>query len=140
MTVAPSSTPRISVLLITLNEERLLERVLESVQWADEIVIVDSGSTDRTEEIARRYTNSFHVRKYVGEGEQRLRVLALSSVDWMLYVDGDEVVTAKLAESILAAVRGERGYAGYRMQLHTWLLGTWFGTRGWRKEWKTRLF
>src|SRR5688500_19056648 len=120
MTPAPSSPPRISVLLITLNEERLLERVLESVQWADEIVIVDSGSTDRTEEIARRYTDSFHVREYVGEGEQRLRGLALSTGEWILYVDGDEVVTPTLADSIRTAVRNDRGHAGYRMQLHTW--------------------
>ncbi len=131
---------RLSVLLITLNEERLLGRVLESVRWADEIVIVDSGSTDATEEIARRYTEHFHVREYTGEGEQRRRSLELSSGEWILYVDGDEVVTPELAASIQAAIRDPRGHAGFRMQLHTRFLGQWFGTRGWRREWKTRLF
>ena len=132
--------PRISVLIITLNEERLLERVLESVRWADEVVVVDSGSIDRTEEIARRYTEHFFVREYEGEGEQRRRSLELSSGDWILYVDGDEVVTAQLATSIRAAVADPKGHDGFRVQLHTWLLGRWFGKRGWRKEWKVRLF
>jgi glycosyltransferase involved in cell wall biosynthesis len=133
-------SPRLSVLIITLNEERLLERVLQSVAWADEIVIVDSGSTDRTEEIARRYTDRFFVRPYPGEGEQRRRSLELSSGEWILYVDGDEIVSPELAASIRAAVRDPRGRSGFRVRLHTWFLGRWFGTRGWRKEWKVRLF
>jgi len=132
--------PRISVLIITLNEERLLERVLQSVSWADEIVIVDSGSADGTEEIARRFTDRFFVRPYSGEGEQRRRSLELSSGEWILYVDGDEIVSPELADEIRAAVRDPRGRAGFRVRIHTWLLGRWFGTRGWRKEWKVRLF
>jgi glycosyltransferase involved in cell wall biosynthesis len=132
--------PRLSVLIITLNEERLLERVLQSVAWADEIVIVDSGSIDRTEEIARRFTDRFFVRPYPGEGEQRRRSLELSSGEWILYVDGDEIVSPELAAEIRAAVRDPRGRAGFRVRLHTWLFGRWFGTRGWRKEWKVRLF
>lgn len=132
--------PRLSVLIITLNEERLLDRVLDGVRWADEIVIVDSGSTDATEAIARRYTRHFHVREYVGEGEQRRRSLELSTGEWILYVDGDEVVSPELADSIRQAIADPRGRAGFRMRLHTRFLGRWFGTRGWRKEWKTRLF
>lgn len=132
--------PRLSVLIITLNEERLLGRALESVRWADEIVIVDSGSTDATETIARRYTEHFHVREYVGEGEQRRRSLELSTGEWILYIDGDEVVSPELADSIRRAIAEPRGRAGFRMNLHTRFLGRWFGTRGWRKEWKTRLF
>jgi glycosyltransferase involved in cell wall biosynthesis len=138
--MSPGERPRLSVLLITLNEERLLEHVLDSVRWADEIIIVDSGSTDRTEEIARRYTDRFHYRAYTGEGEQRLHSLALSSGEWILYVDGDEVVTPELAKSIQKAIAAPGAAAGFRMQLHTRFLGQWFGKRGWRKEWKTRLF
>jgi hypothetical protein len=132
--------PRISVLIITLNEERLLERVLESVRWADEIVIVDSGSTDRTEEIARRFTDHFHFRAYIGEGEQRMRSLELSTGEWVFYIDGDEIVTPQLAASIQRAVAAPGSMAGFRVRLHTWLLGRWFGSRGWRREWKVRLF
>lgn len=132
--------PRLSVLIITLNEERLLEQVLQSVSWADEIVIVDSGSTDRTEAIARQFTNHFHVREYVGEGEQRKRSLDLSTGEWILYIDGDEIVTPELARSIRQVISSSAPAAGYRMQLHTWFFGKWFGKRGWRKEWKVRLF
>jgi len=134
------SRPRVSVLIITLNEERLLESVLESVRWADEIVVVDSGSTDRTEEIARGYTENFYVRPYVGEGEQRRRSLELSSGEWILYVDGDEIVSPALAAAIQRAVRQPGGAHGFRIRLHTWFLGRWFGSRGWRREWKVRLF
>jgi cellulose synthase/poly-beta-1,6-N-acetylglucosamine synthase-like glycosyltransferase len=138
--MSSSAGPGLSVLIITLNEERLLERVLESVRWADEIVIVDSGSTDRTEEIARRFTNRFHVRAYVGEGEQRRRSLELSTGEWVLYIDGDEIVSPQLAASIRRAVATPGPIAGFRVRLHTWFLGRWFGSRGWRREWKVRLF
>lgn len=138
--MSSTERPLLSVLIITLNEERLLEHVLESVRWADEIIVVDSGSTDRTEEIARRYTDRFHYHGYAGEGEQRLHSLALSSGEWVLYIDGDEVVTPELARSIQAAIASPGDAAGFRMQLHTRFLGQWFGKRGWRKEWKTRLF
>ena len=132
--------PRLSVLIITLNEERLLEHVLESVRWADEIIIVDSGSTDRTEEIARRFTTHFHFHAYGGHGSQRRRSFELSTGDWILYIDGDEVVTETLAASIQAAIANPGEHSGFRFQLHTWFLGQWFGTKGWRKEWKVRLF
>lgn len=132
--------PKLSVLLITLNEERLLDRVLRSVEWADEIVIVDSGSTDGTEEIARRYTPNFFVHQYVGEGEQRRRSLEHSSGDWILFVDGDEIVTPELRDSIGRAIQKPGGYAGFKVQLRTRMLGRWFGSRGWRREWKLRLF
>jgi glycosyltransferase involved in cell wall biosynthesis len=132
--------PRLSVLIITLNEERLLEQVLESVRWADEIIIVDSGSTDRTEEIARRFTSHFHVQAYAGHGNQRRRSFELSTGDWILYIDADEVVTDALVASIRAAIAKPGKHNGFRFQLHTWFLGQWFGTKGWRKEWKVRLF
>ncbi len=135
-----AAAPKVSVLLITLNEERLLAAVLESVAWADEIVIVDSGSVDRTEEIARRYTDNFHHRAYDGEGAQRQHSLDLATGDWVFYVDGDEIVTPTLAASVQRVVAEPGPFVGFRVQLHTFFLGRWFGTRGWRREWKPRLF
>ena len=86
--------PRISVLMIVLNGERMLDTVLRSVvDWADEIVIVDSGSTDDTESIARRHTEKFHPHPYAGHGLQRRRSMELSDGEWILYIDADEVVT-----------------------------------------------
>ncbi len=132
--------PRLSVLMITRNEERMLGTVLESVRWADEIVIIDSGSSDRTEEIARGYTEHFHRSTYEGHGRQRQKSLDASRGEWLLYLDADEVVTPRLADSIRAAVASPTKHAGFRMELHTYFMGQWFGTKGWRKEWKTRLF
>jgi glycosyltransferase involved in cell wall biosynthesis len=132
--------PTISVLIITLNEERMLDDVLRSVTWADEIVVLDSGSTDGTEAIARRYTDRFHHHSYSGEGDQRRRSLELSTGDWILYVDGDEVVTPELRDSIIATLGDPGDSAGFRVQIHTRFLGKWFGRRGWRREWKVRLF
>lgn len=126
--------------MITLNEERLLGDVLESVSWADEIVIVDSGSTDATEAIAREYTDDFHVLPYRGHGRMRQTSYERSSGEWILYVDADEIVTPGLRRAIQSAVADPGGHAGFRMELHTRFLGRWFGSRGWRKEWKTRLF
>lgn len=132
--------PTLSVLMIVKDEERLIGEVLESVKWADEIVVVDSGSRDRTEEIVRSYTDRFYVLPYEGEGRMRQHTLDRATGQWMLYLDGDEVVTPALRQSIQAAIADPGPYAGFRVQLHTWFLGQWFGTRGWRREWKTRLF
>lgn len=130
----------LSVLIITLNEERMLDRVLDSVRWADEIVIVDSGSSDRTEEIARRYTDGFHYQPYEGHGLQRRRSLELATGEWILYIDADEVITPELAASIQRVLEDPGDAAGFRFRLETWFLGKWFGRRGWRREWKVRLF
>lgn len=133
-------SPTLSVLIITLNEERLLGEVLESVKWAEQIVVIDSGSTDATEEIARQYTDAFHVLPYDGHGRMRQASFTRSNGDWILYVDADEIVTPELRDSIQAAIADPGDHAGFRMKLHTRFLGRWFGSRGWRREWKTRLF
>jgi glycosyltransferase involved in cell wall biosynthesis len=135
-----SDLPRLSVILITRDAERLLERVLESVAWADEIVLVDSGSTDRTEEIARRFTPHFHVREWRGFGLHKQAALDLATGDWVLSIDSDEVVTPELAASIRRAIAAPGDHIGYRMKLATCFEGVWFGSRGWRADRKLRLF
>jgi glycosyltransferase involved in cell wall biosynthesis len=136
----PSGEPRLSVMLITLDSERLLERVLESVSWADEIVVVDSGSSDRTEEIVRRFTPHFHVRDWRGFGVQKQRALDLCTGDWVLNIDSDEVVTPELRASIERAIRTPGDRVAFRMKLATCFAGRWFGSRGWRADRKLRLF
>jgi glycosyltransferase involved in cell wall biosynthesis len=132
--------PTISVIIITRNEQERLERTLESVAWADEIVIVDSGSTDRTEEIARRYTDRFFAMPWEGYGVQKQRALERATGDWVLSIDADEAVSPELRRSIEQSVRETGGAAGFRMELHTEFLGAWLGSRGWHREWKLRLF
>lgn len=145
-TSAPASPragrrPALSVIVITLDEEENLGRALESVRWADEIVVVDSESTDGTERVARRYTDRFVVRPWKGQGRQKQRALELARGEWVLSLDADEEVTPELRRSIEAAVRDPGGRAGFEVGVHSYYLGHWFGRRGWRREdWKLRLF
>lgn len=132
--------PRLSVILITRDEEQVLPATLESVAWADEIVVVDSGSTDRTEEIVRRYTDRFIVREWEGWGPQKQRALEAATGEWVLSVDADEAVSPELAESIRRAIRSPGPFRGFEMELHLYDLGTWIGRRGWSRDWKLRLF
>ena len=91
--------------MIATNEEANLARTLDGVRWVDQVVIVDSGSTDRTPEIAREYgaEHSFN-RDFRGHAEQKNVAIAKCTGDWVLLLDGDEVVTPALAAEIQAAV------------------------------------
>lgn len=137
---APPARPSLSVIMITRDEEAALPRALESVRWADEIVIVDSGSTDRTEEIARRYTDRFVFRAWEGYGRQKQHALELATGEWVFVLDADEEVTPGLRRAIEQAIAAPGGFAGFTVELHTAFLGAWFGSRGWRREYKKRLF
>ena len=96
--------PRISVIIITKNEALRIEECLQSVQWADEIVIFDSGSTDNTVEICRRYTDKVTVTDWQGYGAQKQRALLQATGDWVLSIDADERVTPALKEEILSTL------------------------------------
>ncbi|MFN5774725.1 MAG: glycosyltransferase family 2 protein, partial [Burkholderiaceae bacterium] len=92
--------PTLSVILITKNEAELVGQCLESVKWADEIIVVDSGSTDATVEICKRYTDRVTVTDWPGFGPQKNRALAMATGDWVLSIDADEEVTPGLAQEI----------------------------------------
>lgn len=92
--------PTLSVIIITKNEAELIGQCLESVKWADEIIVVDSGSTDDTVNICRRYTDKVVVTDWPGFGPQKNRALAMATSDWVLSIDADEEVTPALAEEI----------------------------------------
>lgn len=131
--------PTVGVITITLNEEDRLARALGSVEWADEIVVVDSGSTDRTEQIARRFHARFYVRDWPGYGAQKQRALELASTDWVLELDADEVVSPELRQAIERVVSDPGDRVGFTVERPMYHLGAWFGTRGWYRERKLRL-
>ena len=117
--------PPISCFIITRNEADRIEQCLESVTgWADEVLIVDSGSTDGTLEIARRYTDRIYETDWPGFGPQRNRALAWCKHDWVLSLDADEVVTEALKEEI-DAVLSEPGLEANFLKFpwHTYLFG-----------------
>jgi glycosyltransferase involved in cell wall biosynthesis len=95
-----SMKPTVSVIIITKNEARNIEDCLKSVAWADEIVVVDSGSDDETVEICRQYTDKIVVTDWPGYGIQKQRALDQATSDWVLSLDADERVTPKLQQEI----------------------------------------
>ncbi|MGM0508317.1 MAG: glycosyltransferase family 2 protein [Fusobacteriota bacterium] len=100
----------ISVSMITNNEEKKLDRTLESVyKWVDEIIIVDSHSTDRTVEIAKKYGAKVFIEDWKGFGPQKNSALEKCTEDWILMIDADEEVTPELAEEIQREVNNPRG-------------------------------
>jgi (heptosyl)LPS beta-1,4-glucosyltransferase len=96
---------KISICIICKNEESKIFDCLTSVSWADEIVIVDSGSTDRTIEIAKQFTDKIFIKDdWQGFGIQRQRAEKYASNDWVFAIDCDEVVTEKLKNEILSYI------------------------------------
>jgi glycosyltransferase involved in cell wall biosynthesis len=131
---------KLSVALITKNEEANLKRTLESVRWADEIVIVDSGSTDRSEEIAREFGAKFFTEEWKGFGAQKNSALAKCTGEWVLALDADEEVSAELAAEIRALLSGAPACDGYFLPRRNFFLGRWMRHGGYWPDEKLRLF
>jgi glycosyltransferase involved in cell wall biosynthesis len=131
---------KLSVTIITRNEEKRIRDALESVVWADEIVVVDSGSTDRTIEICREYTQHVFQENWHGYVEQKNIANAKSSYNWILNVDADEVVSPELAAEIQTLLADEPSHTGYSMPRRTYYLGAWIRHCGWYPDEKLRLF
>ncbi|MGB9755553.1 MAG: glycosyltransferase family 2 protein, partial [Desulfurella sp.] len=94
--------------IITYNEEDSIERALKSVDFCDEIVIVDSYSTDNTVSIAKKYTDKVYFNKFVNYGEQKNFAIEKLSTDWILSIDADEVVSPSLKAEILKAIKNSK--------------------------------
>ena len=137
------SCPKLSVTIITLNEERNLRRALASVEWADEVIVVDSGSTDRTLEIARELGARVFTQPWPGYGRQKNFAQAQATHDWVLNIDADEAVTPALRAEIQSALADEADatarYQGFRIPRLTWFLGRWIWHGGWYPNHLVRL-
>jgi glycosyltransferase involved in cell wall biosynthesis len=132
---------RLTVITIALNEEMNIAPCLESVRWADEIIVVDSGSTDRTVEQARRYTSQVFSVEWQSYGVARNFGLSHASGDWILWLDADERVTPELAAEIKQILeRDDRRIAGYAIARRAYFLGRWIKHCGWYPSRVVRLF
>jgi (heptosyl)LPS beta-1,4-glucosyltransferase len=98
---------KLSVIIVTLNEERNIERCLHSVQWADEIIVVDAFSTDRTVELCRRLNASVIQRSWEGYAPQKQFALSMASHTWVLLVDADEEVPPELHREIEGVISAQ---------------------------------
>jgi len=130
----------LSVAMIAMNEEANLPRTLESVRWADEIIVVDSGSKDRTLEIAQSFGAKTSYHALGGHGEQKNVALDLCACDWILLLDADEVLTPALQDEIRQVLNGESRYGAYWIPRLNLIFGRWMRHGGFYPDRKLRLF
>ncbi|MGH7809315.1 MAG: glycosyltransferase family 2 protein [Candidatus Binatia bacterium] len=130
-----------SAIVVCFNEDDRIADCLESVRWCDEIVVVDSFSTDRTAEICRRYADRFVQQEWAGYRNQKAFAHSLATRDWVLLVDADERVTLELRQEIIAALnRDGEAYAGYAVPRLVYFLRRWWRRGGWYPDYGVRLF
>lgn len=131
---------KISVVIITFNEERNIGRCLESLQdVADEIVVVDSFSMDRTKAICDEYDVRFEEHKFEGHIQQKNYALSRAENDWVLSLDADEALTDELRVSI-SSVKSQEAFDGYELKRLTNFCGKWVRHCGWYPDKKIRLW
>jgi len=130
----------ISVAIITYNEEENIRDALESVRWADEIVVVDSFSKDRTVEICREYTDKVFSIEWSGFSQQKNKAISLTTMPWVLVIDADERVTGPLRDEITTILREEPPQAGYYIPRKNFFSNRWIRHGGWWPDYTLRLF
>ncbi len=124
----------VSVVILTKNEEKDIRNCLESVKWADEIVVIDDCSSDATVEICRQYTDKIFQKKMVNFSEQREFGLKHASCPWVFSLDADQTVPSGLRLEIQAVLKQCAGFDGFRIYKTTSYLGKWIRHCGWRAK------
>jgi len=132
--------PKLSVTVITHNEAADIDDALRSVAWADEIIVVDSESSDDTVSLARRHTDRVVVREWPGYVEQKNFAASLATHDWILSLDADERVTPALAGEIAATLAAAPPHCAYRVPRVTWHFGRWIRSTDWYPDYQLRLY
>ena len=131
----------LSVALIVKNEENNLAECLDTIKWADEIVILDAGSDDQTIEIAKKYTDKIFINAdWQGYGVQRQRLQEFTSSDWILMLDADERVTPELAQEIKNILHKNQQDTAYELPRLSWCFGDFIRYSGWYPDYVTRLY
>jgi len=130
---------RLSVIIITKNEEKNIRVCLDSVAWAEEIIVLDSGSTDATVKICKQYTDKVYETDWIGFGPQKNRALNYASGDWVLSLDADEWITPELKAEILTAMQKHGSYAAFEIPRLSSYCGQYMRHSGWWPDYVTRL-
>lgn len=132
---------KLSVITLAFNEEHNISDCLESVRWADEIIVVDSGSTDKTVELAGKYTGNVLTVEWKGYGATKNLAMERATGEWILWLDADERVPEKLSKEIKDIVRADDPEInGYEVARRAYFLGRWIKHCGWYPGRVTRLF
>jgi glycosyltransferase involved in cell wall biosynthesis len=132
----------ISVCMITFNNDRTVERALKSaIPWADEIIVIDSFSTDHTPKIAKKYANHFEQRQWPGHMDQYNHCISNAKNEWVVFIDADEEISPELSREILQRIKIDNDkYDGYVIHRRTFYLGRWIKHGGWVPDYEIRLF
>ena len=131
---------KLSVTIITKNEEENIERCLRSIKWADEIIVVDSGSTDNTIAICNNYKCKVYSINWLGFGKTKQYAVDRTSNEWVFSIDADEEVTPELKSSILEVLQKNPQTAGFRTSRRSFYVDKWIKYSGWKKDAPLRLF
>jgi glycosyltransferase involved in cell wall biosynthesis len=132
--------PQISATIITLNEEGRIAEAIASLACCDEVIVVDSGSSDRTRDIATKLGARVITRNWEGYSKQKNFAAAQSRHDWILSIDADERVSAELSEEILRWKTADSRFAAMSMPRRAFYLGRWIRHSGWYPDRKIRLY
>ena len=130
----------VTATVITFNEAANIQAALESLSWADEIIVVDSESTDRTVAIARQFTDKVIVRPWPGYVAQKNFAAAQASHDWIFSLDADERVSPALASEVVARLGRTATASGFRVPRVTYHLGRWIRSTDWYPDYQLRLY
>jgi glycosyltransferase involved in cell wall biosynthesis len=132
---------KLSVTIITKNEEKNIERCLNSLDWADEIVVVDTNSTDNTVKICREYNCKVLETEWKGFGLTKKYAVDNATYDWIFSIDADEEVTEKLKEKIVDVLRTPSPrHNAYKVKRESFYLGKKINYAGWNKDYPLRFF
>lgn len=129
-----------SVVILTKNEESRIANCLDSVKWADEIIVVDDESTDRTVEIAKHYTDKVFIKKMDVEGKHRNWAYSLAKNTWVLSLDADEIVTSELKEEIKEVLIANPKENGFTIPRKNFIGNYWVRYGGWYPSPQLKLF
>jgi glycosyltransferase involved in cell wall biosynthesis len=132
-------TPKISATVITKDEEVNIAGCLQSLAWTDEIIVLDSGSNDKTVEIAKTYTDKVFVETWRGQGRQKNRAVELAAGPWIVSLDADERISPELAREIRRAI-GDDVQAAFAVRRKNMYQGKWIRHCGWWPDWVKRVF
>ncbi|RLC80577.1 MAG: glycosyltransferase family 2 protein [Chloroflexi bacterium] len=129
---------KVSVIILTKDEEDNIADCIHSASWADEVIVLDSGSTDRTVEIAGGMGARIFTHPFRNYAEQRNVALGLAQTEWVFFVDADERVTPELAEEIKQVIEDEN-YVGWWVPRQNYIAGKWIRYGGWYPDYQLRL-
>ena len=132
---------KLSVIIITKDEEQSIEKCLKSISWADEIIVVDANSSDRTAIISEELGAKVFIQKeWLGFGSQKNLALSLASKKWVLSLDADEIVSSQLKEEILKAIKSEAENQSFKIPRSSSYCGQFIKHSGWSPDYVLRLF